>query len=63
MSSQQAQGEYGAFGNFVERIGMHRPIFWGFVAVFIFMIGDGVEISRLPGYLTSTGDSAEVRLP
>ena len=55
MSSQQAQGEYGAFGNFVERIGMHRPIFWGFVAVFIFMIGDGVEISRLPGYLTSAG--------
>ena len=55
MSSQQAQGEYGAFGNFVERIGMHRPIFWGYVAVFIFMIGDGVEISRLPGYLTSAG--------
>jgi MFS family permease len=55
VSSQQAQGEYGAFGNFVERIGMHRPIFWGFVAVFIFMIGDGVEISRLPGYLTSAG--------
>jgi len=55
VSSQQAQGEYGAFGNFVERIGMHRPIFWGYVAVFIFMIGDGVEISRLPGYLTSTG--------
>ena len=49
MSSQQAQGEYGAFGNFVERIGMHRPIFWGFVAVCIFMIGDGVEISRSGG--------------
>jgi len=55
VSSQQAQGEYGAFGNFVERIGIPRPLFWGFVAVFIFMIGDGVEISRLPGYLTSAG--------
>jgi polyol permease family len=55
VSSQQAQAEYGAFGNFVERIGIPRPLFWGFVAVFIFMIGDGVEISRLPGYLTGPG--------
>ena len=55
MSSQQARAEYGAFGNFVERIGIPRPLFWGFVAVFIFMIGDGVEISRLPGYLAGPG--------
>jgi hypothetical protein len=55
VSNQQAQPEYGAFGRRVERLGMPRPIFWGFVAVFIFMIGDGVEISRLPGYLTSEG--------
>lgn len=34
---------------------MPRPLFWGFVAVFIFMIGDGVEISRLPGYLVEEG--------
>lgn len=53
-----AQQEYGAFGRFVERIGIHRPLFWGFVAVFIFMIGDGVEISRLPGYLTDEGGLA-----
>jgi len=55
VSSQQARAEYGAFGNFVERIGIPRPLFWGFVAVFIFMIGDGVEISRLPGYLAGPG--------
>ncbi len=55
MSSQQARPEYGAFGNFVERIGIPRPLFWGFVAVFVFMIGDGVEISRLPGYLAGPG--------
>ena len=55
MSSQQARAEYGAFGNFVERIGIPRPLFWGFVAVFVFMIGDGVEISRLPGYLAGPG--------
>ena len=61
MSSQQAQPEYGAFGRRVEKLGMPRPIFWGFVAVFIFMIGDGVEISRLPGYLTSEGGLTAVR--
>jgi polyol permease family len=55
VSSQQARAEYGAFGNFVERIGIPRPLFWGFVAVFVFMIGDGVEISRLPGYLAGPG--------
>lgn len=55
MSSQQAQFEYGAFGNWVERVGMPKPLFWGFVAVFIFMIGDGVEISILPTYLTGPG--------
>ncbi|CAN5547686.1 MFS transporter [soil metagenome] len=55
MSSQSARPEYGAFGRRVEKLGMPRPIFWGFVAVFIFMIGDGVEISRLPGYLADEG--------
>lgn len=55
MSSSQAQPQYGAFGRRIEKMGMPRPIFWGFVAVFIFMIGDGVEISRLPGYLAGPG--------
>jgi MFS family permease len=55
LSSQQAESEYGAFGRFVERLGIYPPLFWGFVAVFIFMIGDGVEISRLPGYLVDQG--------
>lgn len=36
-------------------MGIPRPLFWGFVAVFIFMIGDGVEISILPTYLTGPG--------
>lgn len=58
MSSQQGSTEYGAFGRRVERMGMPRPIFWGFVAVFVFMIGDGVEISRLPGYLVNEGGLA-----
>lgn len=55
MSTQNPASEYGAFGSLVERIGIPRPLFWGFVAVFIFMIGDGVEISRLSGYLAGPG--------
>jgi Na+/melibiose symporter-like transporter len=55
MQVSRQQAEYGAFGTFVERIGIPRPLFWGFVAVFIFMIGDGVEISRLAAYLVGPG--------
>ncbi|MGH3436312.1 MAG: MFS transporter [Sciscionella sp.] len=39
-------------GSWIERIGIPRPLFWGFVGVLIFMIGDGVEISYLSKYLT-----------
>jgi MFS family permease len=35
----------------IERIGIPRPLLWGFVAVFVFMVGDGVEISYLTDYL------------
>ncbi|WP_079123141.1 MFS transporter [Streptomyces abyssalis] len=35
----------------IERIGIPRPLVWGFVGVFIYMIGDGVEISYLTDYL------------
>ncbi|WP_245975717.1 MFS transporter [Amycolatopsis palatopharyngis] len=35
----------------IERIGIPRPLVWGFVAVLIFMIGDGVEITYLSDYL------------
>ena len=35
----------------LERIGIPRPLVWGFVAVLIFMIGDGVEITYLSKYL------------
>lgn len=36
----------------IERIGIPRPLAWGFVGVFLYMIGDGVEISYLTDYLT-----------
>ncbi|GHH74538.1 MFS transporter [Streptomyces sulfonofaciens] len=35
----------------VERVGIPRPLLWGFVAVFVYMVGDGVEISYLTDYL------------
>ncbi len=35
----------------LERIGIPAPLFWGFVAVLIFMIGDGVETTFLADYL------------
>jgi MFS family permease len=36
----------------MERIGIPAPMFWGFVGVLLFMVGDGVEISYLTKYLT-----------
>ncbi|MER7012011.1 MFS transporter [Saccharopolyspora sp. NPDC000359] len=35
----------------LDRIGIPKPLFWGFVAVLIFMIGDGVETTFLSDYL------------
>ncbi|MFD3476723.1 MFS transporter [Streptomyces sp. NPDC058695] len=42
----------------VERIGIPRPLAWGYLAVLIFMIGDGVESNYLEPYLTDWGFSA-----
>ncbi len=47
-----AAGSYGRFGELVERIGIPRHLFWGFVAVLIFMVGDGVEVTYLTRFLT-----------
>ncbi len=38
-------------GSWLERIGIPRPLLWGFVGVLVFMIGDGVEITYLTDYL------------
>ena len=37
----------------IEKMGIPRPLFWGFVGVLIFMIGDGIEISFVSKYLAS----------
>ena len=39
---------------FVQRMGIHPPLLWGFVGLLLFMIGDGVESGFLSPYLIRT---------
>ncbi|MDQ2823277.1 MAG: MFS transporter [Pseudomonadota bacterium] len=41
----------GLLDTICERFGIPRPLFWGFVGLLIFMIGDGVELGYLAPYL------------
>lgn len=45
-------------GPWLERIGIHPPLVWGFVGLLLFMIGDGVESGYLAPYLHGRGISA-----
>lgn len=40
-----------------ERLGMPRPLAWGYVGLLVFMIGDGVEAGYLSPYLLTQGFS------
>lgn len=42
----------------VERIGIPRPLLWGFVGLLLFMVGDGVEAGYLAPYLENHGVSS-----
>jgi polyol permease family len=48
-----------AGNSFVERLGIHPPLFWGYVGLLLFMIGDGVEWGYLSPYLVGRGFSKE----
>lgn len=39
----------------IERIGLPRPLVWGFVGLLLFMIGDGVESGYISPYLATHG--------
>ncbi|WP_251976889.1 MFS transporter [Salinicola avicenniae] len=39
----------------LDRWGLPAPLFWGYVAVLIFMIGDGVESNYLAPYMAGNG--------
>ncbi|MBB6171291.1 polyol permease family [Nocardiopsis mwathae] len=41
--------------HWTERIGIPRPLAWGFIGLLIFMIGDGVEFGYLSPYLLDQG--------
>jgi len=43
----------------LDRIGIPRPLFWGFVGCLLFMIGDGVESGFLSPYMQSQGISQQ----
>ena len=43
----------------LDRVGIPRPLFWGFVGCLLFMIGDGVESGFLSPYMQSQGISAQ----
>ncbi|MDQ6947179.1 MAG: MFS transporter, partial [Actinomycetota bacterium] len=43
----------------LDRIGIPRPLVWGFVGCLLFMIGDGVESGFLSPYMQSQGISQQ----
>ena len=44
---------------FLDRIGIPAPLFWGFIGVLLFMIGDGVESNYLSTFLADLPGFAE----
>lgn len=42
-------------GRFIDKIGIPSKIFWGYVGVLIFMMGDGLELGWLSPYLLDQG--------
>lgn len=46
-------GATGAREGILERMGLPRPLLWGFVGLMLFMIGDGVETNILTPFLTA----------
>ncbi|MEQ3553072.1 MFS transporter [Pseudonocardia nematodicida] len=46
------------FGGWLDRQGIARPLAWGYLALLLFMIGDGIELGFLAPYLTSEGFTA-----
>jgi Arabinose efflux permease len=44
---------------FIEKLGLPRPLVWGFVGLLLFMIGDGVESGYIAPYLAQHGAGSE----
>ena len=54
MSTKQTNSD-GSLKSFVRRIGIPPALFWGFVGVLLFMVGDGVELGYLELYMKHGG--------
>ena len=48
--------------SFLEQIGIFPPLFWGYVGLLLFMIGDGVEAGYLSKYLFDRDIASEPRI-
>ncbi|ONI60666.1 MFS transporter [Leifsonia sp. ALI-44-B] len=44
---------------FIEKIGIPKPLVWGFVGLLLFMIGDGVESGYIAPFLADNGAGGE----
>ncbi|TKG64918.1 MFS transporter [Prauserella endophytica] len=55
MSASTPVPDTGTRPSFTDRLGLPRPLVWGFVGVLIFMIGDGVESNYLSTFLVGEG--------
>lgn len=56
MSAQTAANTRPAL---LDRLGMPRPLVWGFVGLLLFMVGDGVESGYIAPFLASNGAGNE----
>lgn len=43
----------------LDRLGLPRPLIWGFVGLLLFMVGDGVESGYITPFLASNGAGTE----
>ena len=55
MSSMQAGSLRLRCAGMLDRLGIPAALFWGFVGLLLFMVGDGVESGYLSPYLTDRG--------
>lgn len=55
MSTTTSAAEQDAPVGIIERMGLPRPLFWGFVGLLLFMVGDGVESGYISPYLAEHG--------
>ena len=46
-------------GSIIEKMGLPRPLVWGFIGLLLFMIGDGVESGYIAPYLAQNGAGSE----